>query len=419
MRRLWAGALLLAAALLAWRMLDSAQQSPALDPALGSRLADLGYVDWVDLPDAEPPPRGVTLYDPARAHPGLNLYCSHARSGALLIDMRGNVVHRWLIPGSDARWEHVEMTPEGELLVIVRARDDPAILSLDWNSNVLWKRSLLAHHDIAVAPTGEIHTLTAQVIETPFGDRRIPLVDNAIASFTPGSEAIREISLFGLFGDQIAEPRLLRVDEQARRLKHRFRRLFGRISVKRNRMDLLHANSIQILDRRIEGFGAPGDALISIRELDLIAVVDETREQVVWSWGPGEIERPHHPTLLANGSLLVFDNGSQRKYSRVLELEPRSRKITWQYVADPPAAFFTHQKGAVDKLPNGNYLITESLDGRVFEITRAGDTVWEFYNPDVDEARRMRGEIYRMTRLEPAFVAAMRKAALPQAESRP
>ena len=102
----------------------------------------------------------------------------------VLVDMRGEVVHRWLVPGIDARWQHVEMTPEGELLVIVNVNDDHFLMSLDWNSNVLWKRSLAAHHDIAVTGTGEIHTLTSRVIEIPFGEHQIPIIDNSIVAFS-------------------------------------------------------------------------------------------------------------------------------------------------------------------------------------------------------------------------------------------
>jgi hypothetical protein len=32
-------------------------------------------------------------------------------------------------------------------------------------------------------------------------------------------------------------------------------------------------------------------------------------------------------------------------------------------------------------LPNGNVLITESDGGRLFEVTRAGEIVWNFVNP--------------------------------------
>ena len=33
------------------------------------------------------------------------------------------------------------------------------------------------------------------------------------------------------------------------------------------------------------------------------------------------------------------------------------------------------------QLPNGNVLITESDRGRLLEVTRAGEIVWEYWNP--------------------------------------
>ena len=86
------GALALAAGYGAWRSLRVAPGSGLDDPQLAAQLTDLGYVDWVDIAGNAPPLRGVTRYDSERSYPGLNLYCSQARSGALLLDMRGNSV---------------------------------------------------------------------------------------------------------------------------------------------------------------------------------------------------------------------------------------------------------------------------------------------------------------------------------------
>jgi len=33
------------------------------------------------------------------------------------------------------------------------------------------------------------------------------------------------------------------------------------------------------------------------------------------------------------------------------------------------------------RLPNGNTLITESTQGRIFEVTPENEIVWEYYNP--------------------------------------
>lgn len=56
--------------------------------------------------------------------------------------------------------------------------------------------------------------------------------------------------------------------------------------------------------------------------------------------------------------------------------------------------------GAVQRLPNGTTLITETAHGRAFEVTPKRRIVWEFTNPERrDEDRRV--NIWRMTRVDP------------------
>ncbi len=158
-------------------------------------------------------------------------------------------------------------------------------------------------------------------------------------------------------------------------------------------------NSIQIIDRDIDGFCRRGDWLISIRQLDLIGVVDNRNEELRWSWGPGELSRQHHPGLLKSGNVLVFDNGVERGFSRIIELDPLTRKIVWEHTAKPPEGFFSRTRGSCQRLPNGNTLIVESERGHVFEITGEGGVVWEFYNPEVELELNKRAVIYRMIRI--------------------
>ena len=70
----------------------------------------------------------------------------------------------------------------------------------------------------------------------------------------------------------------------------------------------------------------------------------------------------------------------------------------WEYRGDPPESFFTRERGGAHALSNGNVLITESAHGRVFEVTRQGEIVWEFWNPDFS-AEGPRRQIYRMYRV--------------------
>jgi hypothetical protein len=56
--------------------------------------------------------------------------------------------------------------------------------------------------------------------------------------------------------------------------------------------------------------------------------------------------------------------------------------------------------GGVQELAPGRLLVTDSPAGRVFELTRAGEIVWSFLNPDVTHESRERAAIYRMARFD-------------------
>jgi hypothetical protein len=79
--------------------------------------------------------------------------------------------------------------------------------------------------------------------------------------------------------------------------------------------------------------------------------------------------------------VLVFDNQGRPGSSRVLEIDPATQEVTWEYAGTPPKSFYTEFCGAAQRLPNGNTLITESEAGRAFEVTPGGDAVWSFASP--------------------------------------
>jgi hypothetical protein len=83
-----------------------------------------------------------------------------------------------------------------------------------------------------------------------------------------------------------------------------------------------------------------------------------------------------------------------------VELDPVAKKIVWTYKGSPPRSFFSGVRGGCHALPNGNVLVTDSERGRVFEVTRDGKMVWEFFNPDLKSpyVPDRRAPIYRMAR---------------------
>ncbi|MFC1909401.1 aryl-sulfate sulfotransferase, partial [Chloroflexota bacterium] len=115
------------------------------------------------------------------------------------------------------------------------------------------------------------------------------------------------------------------------------------------------------------------------------------------------------------GNILVFDNGGQsgyggsdgyprytRDYSRIIEFNPVTLEVAWQYGAGSGKEFFfSHNISSAQRLPNGNTLITEGANGRVFEVTPYKEIVWDFLSP----LKGPQGPIvYRAYRIPPEWV---------------
>jgi hypothetical protein len=55
----------------------------------------------------------------------------------------------------------------------------------------------------------------------------------------------------------------------------------------------------------------------------------------------------------------------------------------WEYKAQPPQQFFSGHISSAQRLAMGNVLICEGTSGRLFEVTRSGEIVWEWITPFV------------------------------------
>ena len=352
---------------------------------------------------------GVIEFRKDANEPGLNLYNSYYQPGAVLLDMDGHVLHRWRPQAGGPNWHYVRILPNGDLLVCI---EDEMLLRLDWSSRVLWKTPMRAHHDIAVAENGDIYTLSgAEEMAGLFGFR-VPIINEYIEVLDGATGAPKKrLSLFALFGKKVPFSALGRIGAQIfdsqdylwRAVKQKMK---GRPLLRRlTGFDVLHANALKIIDRTIPGLCRKGDLLLSLRSIDSIAIVDPVHGAVRWSWGAGAIEEQHDPSLLSDGHILVFDNGTTRKFSRIIEIDPQTRSIVWEYHDLGAVPFYSSWGGGAQRLLNGDTLITDSDDGRVFEVTKSGETVWSYMNPD-DGPGGKRATIYRMTRITDPFTIA-------------
>ncbi len=192
--------------------------------------------------------------------------------------------------------------------------------------------------------------------------------------------------------------------------------------------DWLHINCMSELgpnkwyDKGDERFN-PKNIIFDSREANFIAIISKETGKIAWKLGPdfqandtvkaiGNIIGPHLSHMIPQGlpgagNILVFDNGGAagygapsansrkglkdviRDYSRVLEINPVTLQVVWEY--GPTQAglipsvnsnqLYSPLISGAQRLPNGNTMITVGMDGRVIEVTKACEIVWEYIAP--------------------------------------
>jgi hypothetical protein len=280
------------------------------------------------------------------------------------------------------------------------------LIKLDWDSNIIWTNELRYHHNLDIAENGDIYSITTETIEVPYKSNTIPIENDYIITLSPDGKVKKKISILHLM-----EGNIMINQETDEEIAEHFK------AHPDEPFDPFHTNSIEIIKRDINGFAHKGDLLISIREWSLIAVIDIEKEKLVWSWGENTLRRQHHPTLLDNGNIMIFDNGGNEGYSRIVGLNPIAKEIAWMFQPVKRELFYSDLMGGNQMLPNGNLLITESDSGRIFEVSevnisdtmqekeKEGTIVWEFWNPEIRKAENRRAAIHRMIRLDPKILS--------------
>ena len=328
--------------------------------------------------------RGVTLHDRGRAQPGLNLWNSGHEQAAWLMDMDGRVRHAWrfdiaplLTPAQRARsgsagagagaaadaaakWRRVQVLPDGDLLAVYEGL---GLLRLDRDSRLRWFHAGGEHHDVSVDPeSGEIWALAREAHMVWSVDPLHATLEDFVLRLDADGRELWRLSVLDALRDSPWAPLLGHAPAWG---------------------DITHVNTIERLDgrqaARAPAFAA-GNLLVSIRELDAVAVIDPRAGRVTWALA-GLWDGQHQPTLLDDGHLLVFDNRGAAGWSRVIELDPLTQEVAWHYDGGPDNGFRSDECGSVQRLANGNTLVTETDSGRAFELTRGGEIVWEFVNP--------------------------------------
>ncbi len=363
-----------------------------------------------ELPEFDTPfvKGGVTRFEPDAAQEGVTFIpkVDEDGPGAVLVDMHGRVLHRWrlrfseVFPGEaphiiarapDERivWHGVHLYPNGDVLLNLEGGNFPfgsGLVMIDRDSRIKWSLARNTHHALDVLDDGTIVVLAQDFMPegvAACGDyAKGPYLADKLLRVSPDG---KEIDSFSLAEALCRSP--------YRWMMAPYGNYPVRPALKPDVEDLQHSNDVEVIrPEQAAAFpmGNAGDYLISFRNMNMIVVVDRGTRLVKWAMS-GHFLRQHDPDLLPNGHILMFDNlgGSlegarPQGRSRVLEIDPVTQQIVWKYEGrtDKLDVFDAAKGGAVQKLPNGNVLVTHGWSGRVFEVT--GDAnpriVWEYVN---------------------------------------
>lgn len=341
---------------------------------------------------------GVTLFNKEKTSNSYRLYSSRNLTAAHLISPDGRYVHTWYYPhyedtvtgtfsGLGMTWHHAEMLPDGHLLAIAK---DEVIIELDWNSNLVWKARLRAHHDFARDNNGNTIVVALHEKPDPWNPGKKIFFDKLVEYNKKG-----EITWEWNYEEHMDD--LLTMVKQP-------------LPPYQNWGDWPHINTCEILPvnplGKVDNRFKEGNLLICGRHANTIMIIEKKTGKIVWAWGPGVLEGPHMPNMLPNGNILIYDNGNHteansRGFTRAIEINPLTGKIVWEYGSN--REFFSPARGSAIRMENGNTLIATSDYGWFFEVTNGGEKVWEYYTPDIT-ANGERMGLYRTIPYEKALV---------------
>lgn len=337
----------------------------------------------------------VTINVTGKTFDGYTLIASmwNHTNGFKLIDMDGTEIHNWSVSynnifplsttNSVTDWDVLihgfVIYPNGDIVFTFNGH---GLVKIDKNSNILWKLKENYHHSAVKDENGNLWVPSQTYIQdnTKYPLLVPPYFEDFICKLSPAGELLKRISLLEIIYKSDLEALLVANGWSG--------------TIKNTSSEITHLNDIDILGSELANqypqFNS-GDIMVSLRQPNLILVIDSETYQIKWHM-TGPYIRQHDPDFTPNGDIIVFDNRTDNSNgellggSRILKFDPLSRIVDIAYQGDFENKFYTEIVGKQQLLPNDNILIVEFETGRIFEVTDTGEIIWNYINRyDEDE----------------------------------
>jgi len=389
-------------------------------------------------------PTGVLKYNKAKTYDGYTLFSPMSNSKTVyLIDMEGNMVHKWetdYLPGL-----YAILLENGNLLRGGRPDNPPCtvggvggiVQEIDWDGNVVWEYKMMTptevqHHTFWRMPNGNTLLLgweyksNAEAIAKGRDPKTLP-----VTVFNAG------VFHYGMWVDFVRE-----VDKNGETVWEWH--VWDHIGPGPNQLDInfhlpkpvgdiyasfdwTHFNTVGYIPEKDQ-------VIMNSRNFSEFYIVDHKTGEMLYRWGNpaayGQGKAPswydngdqkvfgsHCATWIGKDRVIIFDNGSERpegNRSAAVEVDIKTGNIVWEYEANHSTSFYSYRQGAVQRLPNGNTLITSTHNGHLIEVTKGKEVVWDYVSPirngkpqcsleDGDGHNRLNNMIHRAYRYGPDY----------------
>ena len=315
--------------------------------------------------------------------------------------LAGDISHLRNAPATDwnAGFHGAVPLPDGSVVFNI---SHIGLFKIDRCGVTVWSVDKPTHHSVERNADGSFWVSSSVGIDTQadadFALFKPPYAADTLLLVSPEGEVLEEISLLDVFVNSNEMGLLTLTGDISPGTMRGYHLDFQR--------ELFHLNDVEELPEDFAAafpMFAAGDLLVSVRNRNLILVIDRSTQIIKW-WHIGPWVRQHDPDWSPDGTITIFDNnrdgtdtGEIMGSSRIVAIDPGTRQTQIRYGGSGEEFFYSERRGKHQLLKDGGMLIVDTEAGRVFEIDRERRITWEYLNgySDTENTRITDASVHR------------------------